>query len=155
MSSSVTDRLDALGIILPVPSRPAANYRPFVLHRGLLSIAGQLPLIDNSPVVTGRVPDQVALDAARDAARLCAINILAQCSAALGGDLDRIAATLRVCGYVQAAHPFDGHAQVVNGASDLICDVLGEAGRHARAAVGCASLPRNAPVEVEALFAVT
>lgn len=154
MGGRVEARLDELGITLPVPSLPAANYRPFVLHNDLLMIAGQLPLVDNKPVLTGCVPDEVSVDDAKAAARLCAINILAQCKAALEGDLDRIEQALRVCGYVQAPQGFDAHAMIINGASDLFGDVLGPAGQHARAAVGCASLPRNAPVEVEAMLAV-
>ena len=154
MSNTVDERLAALGITLPPAAAPAANYVPFVLEGGLLTISGQLPIENGAVAVTGRLGDTVLLEDGQRAARLCAINLLAQAKAALG-DLGRIRRCVRLGGFVASTPAFTDHHLVMNGASDLIAQALGEAGKHARAAVGTSSLPRNAAVEVEALFAVS
>jgi enamine deaminase RidA (YjgF/YER057c/UK114 family) len=153
MSHEIDTRLAAQGITLPVPASPAANYVPFVIDGGLLTISGQLPIENGAVAITGRLGDGVTLEEGQRAARLCAINILAQAQAALG-DLGRIRRCVRLGGFVASTPDFTDQHLVVNGASDLIVAILGDAGKHARAAVGVASLPRNGAVEVEALFAI-
>ncbi len=153
MSHGIDTRLALQGITLPTPAGPAANYVAFVLEGGLLTISGQLPMENGAIAVKGRLGADVSLEDGQRAARLCAVNILAQAQAALG-DLGRIKRCIRLGGFVASTPDFTDQHKVVNGASDLIADILGAAGRHARAAVGVASLPMDAAVEVEALFAV-
>ena len=154
MPNSIEERLKALGITLPPAAAPAANYVAFVLEGGLLTISGQLPMENGAVAVKGKLGDGVSLEEGQRAARLCAINILAQAQAALS-DLVRIRRCIRLGGFVASTPLFTDQHKVVNGASDLIADVLGQAGRHARAAVGVSSLPLDAAVEVEATFAVS
>jgi enamine deaminase RidA (YjgF/YER057c/UK114 family) len=153
MSQEIDARLRESGIVLPSPAAPAANYVAFVIAGGLLTISGQLPLEDGVLAVKGKLGQGVSLEEGQRAARLCAINILAQAQSALG-DLGRIGRCVRLGGFVASAPDFTDQHKVVNGASDLIAGILGEAGKHARAAVGVASLPLDAAVEIEALFAV-
>lgn len=154
MAGRIEARLKELGITLPEAPRPAANYVPFVVTGNLVFISGQLPMRDGALAFAGKVPDQVSLEDAQAAARLCGINILSQLRAACGGDLDRVVQGVKVGGFVNAVPGFQQSPLVVNGASDLIGAVLGEAGRHARFAVGAGSLPLGAAVEVEALFEI-
>ncbi|MEO0619028.1 MAG: RidA family protein [Pseudomonadota bacterium] len=153
MTDTIADRLAAHGITLPDAAAPAANYVPTVLHNGLLYISGQLPIIDGAVAFTGTLGDGVSIEDAQQAAKLCGINILAQAQTALG-DLERIDRLLRVGGFVAATPVFTEHPAVLNGASDLLADVLGARGAHTRVAVGVASLPFGASVEVDALIAV-
>ncbi|MCR5873174.1 MULTISPECIES: RidA family protein [unclassified Phenylobacterium] len=152
-SASFDDRLNALGIALPPAGAPVANYVPVVLHDGLATVSGQLPR-DGRGLVTGKVGEDLSAEAARAAARLCGLSVIAQLRAALGGRLDRVVRCVQLTGFVNAGPAFTDHPQVVNGASDLMVEVFGEAGRHARAAVGAGSLPLGAAVEVAAVFAV-
>lgn len=152
MSGRIEARLRDLAIVLPEPASPVANYVPARISGGQLLISGQLPVADGKPHYSGRLGAEVSVEDGNMAARLCALNVLAQARAALDGDLDRIAGCLRLCVYVAATPDFTSHPQVANGASDVMVEVLGDAGRHARAAVGTASLPLGVPVEVEALF---
>lgn len=152
--NTVDDRLRALGIELPEPPAPEANYLGFRLGAGLLFIAGQGPVRGSEVVHAGQVGRDLDLDAGRAAARLCAVNILAHAKAALGGDLERIRQTLKVQGLVCCGADFADHPKVIDGASDLLVAVLGEAGRHARFAVGAPSLPFDIAVEVDAVFEV-
>ena len=147
-------RLAALGITLPGAVAPAANYVPARRSGTLVYIAGQVPTANGKDQYVGKLGVDVSIEDGQKAARLCAINILAQLRAALGGSLDGVVACVRLGGFVNAAPDFRDHPLVINGASDLMVEVFGEAGRHARASVGCASLPRNVPVEVEAIFEV-
>jgi enamine deaminase RidA (YjgF/YER057c/UK114 family) len=153
MSHEIDARLKAEGVALPTPAAPAANYVPFVIANGFLTISGQLPMEAGVPAVKGKLGAGVSLEDGQRAARLCAVNILAQAQAALG-DLGRIRRCVRLGGFVASTPDFTEQHKVVNGASDLIAAILGEAGIHARAAVGVPSLPLDAAVEVEALFAV-
>lgn len=153
MTGEIDKRLQELGVTLPKPPAPAANYVPAVESRGMLYVSGQLPLGPEGLTVKGRLGDGVGLEEAQGAARLCAINILAQAHAALG-DLDRIARIVRLTGYVAATPEFSDHPKVVNGASDFMAEVFGDKGRHARAAVGVASLPLGAAVEVDAVIEI-
>jgi len=150
---AIAKRLEELGLILPEVAIPVANYVPAVMHGGLVHVSGQIPRRDGA-IVTGQVGRDLSIDDGYEAARLCALYVLAAVSAACGGDLDRVQRCLQVSGFVNAGPDFTDHPKVINGASDLIAAVLGEAGRHARAAVGCSSLPLGAAVEVGAVFAV-
>lgn len=147
------DRLKELGIDLPQLAAPVANYVPFTLSGGTLYISGQLPVKDGQ-IVKGLLGGDMDAEKGMEAARLCAINIIAQANAALGGDLDRVVRCLRLGGFVASTAAFFDHPKVINGASDLIVDVFGGAGKHARAAVGVAALPLGAAVEVDAIFEV-
>lgn len=148
-----SQRLRDLAIALPAAAKPVANYVPWVRTGNLLFISGQLPLQDGAVLHKGLLGQDVALDAGKDAARQAAINILAQVQAACG-TVDSVRRVVKITGFVACAPTFTDHPQVVNGASDLLAEVFGEAGRHARAAVGVASLPLNACVEVEAVIEV-
>ena len=150
--SAIEERLREQGLSLPPPARPAANYVPYTVSGKLLFVSGQLPMQGGGVAVTGQLGRDVGLDQGQAAARLCALNLLAQAKAACGGDLDRLARCLKLGGFVSCAPEFTDHPKVINGASDLIASVMGEAGQHARFAVGCPSLPLNAAVEVEAIF---
>ena len=152
MVKDVAAKLADLNIELPEAPRPAANYLPYVVSGHLVYVSGQLPMSKGAVAVTGRLGAEVDVVRGKEAARLCAINILSQVRAACGGDLDRVRHCLRIGGFVACTPEFADHPKVVNGASDLMVEVFGEAGRHARAAVGVASLPMNAAVEVEAVF---
>ena len=149
---SIEDKLRAAGIELPVAAAPAANYVPFVMHEGLLHIAGQIPFRDGQ-VVRGRLGETMDVEAGRATARLCGLGLIAQMKAALGS-LDRVERVVKLGVFVNSAADFTDQPQVANGASELMQDVFGEAGRHARAAVGVPALPRGAAVEVDAVFQV-
>lgn len=153
MSGTIEDRLTEMGINLPEAPAAAANYVPFVLMDKLLFISGQLPMRDGAPACQGKLGGDLGIEEGQQAARLCAINILAQAKAALG-DLERIEQCMRLNGFVNATPDFSEHPAVINGASDLIADALGERGRHTRIAVGCGSLPFGVAVEIDAIFAV-
>jgi len=154
MTQSIESRLSELGIELPAPSAPAANYVPYTVDRQRLYISGQLPIGSEGLAFKGKLGADITVEAGQHAARLCAINILAQANAALGS-LDRIERCLKLGGFVNAVPEFSDHPAVINGASDLMVAVFGDIGRHARFAIGCGSLPFNAAVEVDALFAIT
>ena len=150
--SAIEQRLAERGLALPEAPAPAANYVPFTISGKLMFISGQLPLQGGGVAVAGRLGDTVTLEQGQAAARLCALNLLAQAKAAAGGDLDRLARCLKLGGFVACTPAFTDQPKVINGASDLVAEVMGEAGRHARFAVGAASLPLNAAVEVEGIF---
>ncbi|WP_439815616.1 RidA family protein [Zavarzinia sp. CC-PAN008] len=154
MAGRIDERLRELGIELPVPAAPAANYVPYVLVEGQCHIAGQLPVSNGNLVFKGKVGSELTIEGGYRAARLCAINLLAQLRVACDGDLDRVARVVKLGGYVFCGDGFTEHPKVVNGASDLMADVFGDAGRHARIAVGCPSLPLGAAVEVDGLFEI-
>ena len=132
---------------------PAANYLPYVRHDGLLYVSGQLPLAAQGLAFRGRLGESVTLEEGRKAARLCAVNILAQAKAALDGDLERIRQIVRITCFVASSPHFSDQHLVANGASDFLAEALGERGRHARAAVGVAALPLDAAVEIDAIVA--
>jgi enamine deaminase RidA (YjgF/YER057c/UK114 family) len=151
--SEVEARLTAAGIVLPVPVAPVANYVPFVRSGALVHISGQVS-VDAAGGVKGTVGVEVDLDAARAAARLCGINLIAQMKAVCEGDLDRVVRVVKLGGFVQAGPDFFDIPKVVNGASDLMVLAFGDAGRHARSAVGVYRLPLNFAVEVDAVVEV-
>lgn len=152
--ADIEQTLADLGITLPTPMAPLANYVPFVQSGALVVVSGQLPALDGTVAVTGLVGQDVTVEQAQHAARLCFINVLAQLRAACGGDLGRVRRVVRLGGFVAAPSSFTQHAAVMNGASDLAVAVFGDAGRHARSTVGVPSLPANASVEVEGMFEV-
>lgn len=152
MPSRIEQRLKELGIELPEAAAPAASYVPFTVSGRTVRIAGQLPLAGGRLTLTGRLGAGPTLEAAQQAARLCAVNLLAQLKNACDGDLDRAGRCLRLGGFVASTPDFHDHHKVVNGASDLIVAAMGDAGRHARCAVGVAALPMDAAVEVDATF---
>ncbi|WP_207454599.1 RidA family protein [Desertivibrio insolitus] len=145
---SVTTRLAELGISIPEPVAPVASYIPAVVTGNLVFTSGQIPIRDGAVVATGLVGAEVSEADAAELARLCAINALAAVQGAIGS-LDRVTRIVKVVGFVASAPGFEGQPAVVNGASDLLGDVFGEAGQHARSAVGVAALPKGVPVEVE------
>ena len=154
MSASVESRLLDLGIELPVPSAPGGNYVPFARTGSLLFLTGQLSQWNGERRFVGKLGREFGLSEGQQAARLCALNLIAHVRAALDGDLDRVVRVLRVAGYVNSTPDFVSQSQVLNGASDLFVEVFGEAGRHTRMAVGVAALPYDVAVEVEATFEV-
>jgi enamine deaminase RidA (YjgF/YER057c/UK114 family) len=154
MSTRIEARLAALGIELPRPSTPGANYVPFVRAGGLVHLTGQLSQWNGERRYVGKLGREYGLAEGRAAARLCALNLLAHLEVAAGGDLDRVVQAVRLAGYVNATPEFVEHSQVMNGASDLLVEVFGEAGRHTRIAIGVSALPYDVAVEVEGVFEV-
>lgn len=152
MKMDVDARLASLGLTLPGAPAPAANYVPYVISNGLVFIAGQAPMLDGKYQSVGRVGAEVTLEAAQAAARLCGLNVLAQVKAAAGGDWSRVRRCVRVCGYVSSAPDFFEQPKVVDGASDLMVQALGDAGKHARSALGVYALRGNVPVVIDAIF---
>jgi enamine deaminase RidA (YjgF/YER057c/UK114 family) len=148
----IEQRLTELGIILPEAASPSFNYVPVTLHRGLAHVAGQLPKVDGEVRVQGKAGGAVSLETARSEARICILQGLACLKQALE-TLDRIERVLKVTGFVASAPGFNDQPKVLDAASDLLAEILGEAGRHARSAVGVAELPRNASVEIEMIVA--
>jgi enamine deaminase RidA (YjgF/YER057c/UK114 family) len=153
MTNSIANRLLELGIEIPVAAAPAANYLTFARVGNLVFTAGQLPLIDGKLMMTGVLGRDLDASDGQKAARQCAINILAQLQAAIG-NLENIVRVVKITSFVASTHDFTTQHLVTNGASDLLVAVLGDKGKHARSAVGVASLPLNAPVEIEAIVEV-
>jgi enamine deaminase RidA (YjgF/YER057c/UK114 family) len=151
--SAVAERLKSLGISLPQPVAPVANYVPFVRTGNQLYISGQVS-VDASGGVRGVIGEDVDLETAQKAARICGVNLLTQMNTALGGDLDRVVRVVKLGGFVQAGPQFFDIPKVVNGCSDVMVEVFGDAGRHARSAVGVYRLPMNFAVEVDAVVEV-
>lgn len=152
MPADVEARLARLGLALPDAPSPAANYVPFVIAKGLVFIAGQAPVRDGKYQSVGRVGAEVTVEAAQAAARLCGLNVLAQVKAAVNGDWSRVKRCVRICGYVNSAPDFFEQPKVLDGCSDLMVEALGDAGRHARSALGVIALRGNAPVVIDAIF---
>lgn len=153
MSSQIEARLNDLGISLPEAAAPAANYVPFVKTGNQLFISGQLPMADGKIQVSGKLGDGVSLEDGKTAAKLCAINLLAQAKAATG-DLNKVVRLVKIVGFVNSTGDFTDQPQVINGASDFLVEAMGDSGRHARSAVSAASLPFGAAVEIEAIFEI-
>ena len=152
--TDVAARLSALDITLPAPAAPVAAYVPTVEHGGLLHISGQLPFRDDGSWHQGRLGDDVDLAGGQEAAKRCAIMLIAQIGAALGGDFARVERIVKLGVFVNSTPAFTDQPQVANGASELMEAVFGDAGKHARSAVGVAVLPRGAAVEIDAIVAV-
>jgi enamine deaminase RidA (YjgF/YER057c/UK114 family) len=152
--SNIEAKLTSLGIVLPTPAAPVANYVGFVKSGNQVFISGQLPLENGALKFIGKVGAEISADDAKKAARLCAINILAQLKVACEGDLQRAVKCVKLGIFVNGEANFKDHPAVANGASDLMVEVLGDAGKHARAAVGAGSLPFGVAVEVDAIFEI-
>ena len=154
MTGRVDSRLKELSITLPKAVAPVANYVPYVVTGKLVFISGQVTLGPNGLEYVGQVGKDFSVEEGQAAARLCALKLIAQLREACGGNLDRVTRCLKVTGFVNAVPGFAQHPEVINGASDTIVQVFGDIGKHARAAVGTGSLPRNVAVEVEAVFEI-
>ena len=154
MSGKIEARLKELGIELPQPAAPVANYVPFTISGNLVVISGQICQWNGELRFVGKLGAAIGIVDGRAAARLCALNILSHLRVACGGDLDRVRRVMRLGGFVNCTPEFTDMPQVVNGASDLMVEVFGDLGRHARAAVGVSSLPGGVAVEVEAIFEI-
>jgi len=146
------ENLDSLGIELPAPMKPVATYVPFVITGNLLYVSGQVSATAEGRIL-GRLGENMELSAGQHAARICGINLIAQCKAAVG-DLSRIKRVVKLGGFVNAAPIFTDIPQVMNGCSDLMVEVFGEAGMHARSAVACPTLPLGVAVEVDGVFEI-
>ncbi len=151
--TAIEQRLSELGLKLPEAPQPVANYVPFLLSGDQLFISGQITKDETGRMLTGTLGAGVSIEDGQAAARHCALNLLAQAKAALG-NLERVVQVLRLTGFVASAPDFFDQPKVINGASDLLVAVLGDAGRHTRSAVGVASLPLNACVEIDAIFKI-
>ena len=154
MTLSAVDNLKRLGITIPDAPAPAANYVPYITVGNMVYVSGQLPLVNGKLSVTGHVGKDVTTKQAAEQARQCAINLLAQLNAACGGDLGRVKQVVKLGGFVACADSFTDQPEVINGASGLMVEVFGDAGRHARFAVGSNTLPRGTCVEVEGTFLI-
>lgn len=146
-------KLNEMGITLPDAPAPAANYVPYVQVGDILYVSGQISQ-DASGLIKGKLGDDVDVEAGAAAARACAVSLLAQVKAACGGDLDRLRRVVKLGGFVNSTPDFTQQPQVINGASDLMAEALGDAGKHARAAVSAASLPLGVAVEIEGVFQI-
>ena len=152
--SNILDKLESLGLALPDAPAPAANYAPFVRTGNLVYVSGQVSM-DAKGLVRGKLGENMSVEEGQKAAKLCALNLLAQLSAACEGDLERVGRIVKLTGFVNSTGDFTQHPQVVNGASDLFAELFGDRGKHARAAVGSSSLPLGVAVEVEGIFELT
>jgi enamine deaminase RidA (YjgF/YER057c/UK114 family) len=151
---TIAERLEELGITLPAPAAPVAAYVRAVEHDGVLHVSGQLPFREDGSLITGRLGESLDVAAGAEAARRCGIMLVAQIRAALGGDLERVERIVKLGAFVSSDPLFTDQPKVANGASELMVAVFGEAGRHARSAVGVTALPLGAAVEVDAIVAV-
>ena len=147
----IEDRLKELSIEIPTPPNPAGSYIPVVTTGNLAFVSGQIPMKDGKVIVEGKVPEKQSLDSAREAAKICIINGLAQLKSNLGS-LDKITKFVRISGFVNSSQDFTEQPKVINGASDIIASIFGDAGMHTRAAVSTNSLPLGVSVEVDAIF---
>jgi enamine deaminase RidA (YjgF/YER057c/UK114 family) len=152
--SKINEKLKELGIEIPNPNAPVANYVGFVKSGNQVFISGQLPIENGELKYVGAVPNKVSVDDAKKAAKICAINLIAQLKVACDGDLDRVKKCVKLGIFVNGEAEFGDQPVIANGASDLIVEIFGEKGKHARAAVGAGSLPKNTPVEIDAIFEI-
>jgi enamine deaminase RidA (YjgF/YER057c/UK114 family) len=146
-------RLAQLGLVLPPAATPSFAYVPVVVEGSLAFVSGQLPKVDGEVISRGRLGEAIGLEQGRESARICALQALA-CLAEALGSIDRVRRIVRLSGFVASTPDFHQHPVVIDAASDLMVQVFGEAGRHARSAIGVAALPRNAPVEIEVIAAI-
>jgi len=153
MTGRIEARLLELGVTLPTPPAPVASYVPFQVAGTLVYTSGQVS-VDATGGIKGKLGDAIEVEQGQAAARLCGLNLLAQVRAACGGDLDRVRRVIKLNGYVNVTPDFDPIPQVMNGCSDLMVSVFGDAGKHARSAVGMANLPLNYAVEVDGIFEI-
>ena len=154
MTNIIEDKLKQLNIKLDEASKPAGNYVPYVVSNNLVFISGQLPFIDGAITIKGKVDKDVSIDDGIKMAEVCAKALLSQLKAACNGDLDKVIKVVKLGGFVASSPDFTDHPKIINGASDLIVKIFEEKGKHSRFAVGVASLPLNAPVEIEGIFEI-
>jgi enamine deaminase RidA (YjgF/YER057c/UK114 family) len=150
----IDEKLKSLGITLPTPPKPAGSYIPVVTSGNLVFVSGQIPMQDGKVSYTGKVPTERTIEDAQNAAKICAVNILAQIKANLG-NLDRISKIVRVSGFVNSTGDFAEHPKIINAASDLFFEIFGEKAKHSRIAVGVSSLPLNSTVEIDMIAEFT
>ena len=155
MSGQITTRLIELGIKLPEASMPAGSYLPYIISGNLIFISGQITIWNGELRFVGKVGDDFSLKEGIEAARLCGLNLIAQASHAVGGDLDKISRVIKLGGFVNSSADFKEHPKIIDGASDLMVEVFGELGLHTRFAVGAANLPLGVAVEIDGVFEVT
>ncbi|MCG7521081.1 MULTISPECIES: RidA family protein [Ruegeria] len=149
---SIAAKLESLGVNLPDAPAPAANYVPFVRVGNIVYVSGQISKDDD--LITGKLGDDMEVEAGAAAAKVCAINLLAQVKAACGGDIEKLVRVIKLTGFVNSTADFTAQPQVINGASDFLVEALGDAGRHSRSAVSAAALPLGVAVEIEGIFEV-
>ncbi len=154
MAGTYETRLNEMGYTVPDAPAPAANYVPYVVIGDMVYVSGQIAK-GSDGVIVGKLGDDMDVAGGQNAARVCALNLIAQLKEACGGDLDRLQRVVKLGGFVNSTPDFTDHPAVVNGASDFIGEVFGDAGAHARAAVGCSSLPMGVAVEVEGIFQIS
>ena len=154
MSNKINQKLQELSIALPQPIAPVANYAPFIKSGNQIFISGQLPIENGEVKFVGKLGDNISIEEGQKAARLCAINILANLKIACDGNLDKVVKCIKLGIFVNAIADFTNHPIVANGASDLMVEVFGEQGKHSRFAMGAGSLPRGVAVEVDAIFEI-
>jgi len=154
MAGQTDARLEELGIRLPDAAAAAGNYVPYVVCGNMVYISGQIPLVDGTVKFVGKVGSDFSVPQAQEAAKTCALNILGQLKDACGGDLDRVVRVVKLGGFVNSTPEFSDQPKVINGASDLMVEVFGDRGRHARAAVSAAALPLGVAVEVDAVIEI-
>jgi enamine deaminase RidA (YjgF/YER057c/UK114 family) len=152
MNLNIQDKLKALNLTLPKAAAPAANYVPYVIAGNMLFVAGQIPFLNGEKMHMGRLGENLSIEQGVEAARACALNILAQADAAVKGDWSKVVRCVKLGGFVNCTPAFTDHPKVINGASDLIVAAMGDAGKHARFAVGAPSLPLGVAVEIDAVF---
>ncbi len=152
--ASVESRLEAIGLQLPAPAAPAANYVPFVVTGNQLFVAGQIPFFNGQRLHIARLGQEYTVEQGQEAAKICALNILAQAGAAVNGEWARIRRCVKLGGFVNSTPDFDQHPAVINGASEVMVAALGDAGKHARFAVGVSNLPFGVAVEIDAIFEI-
>ncbi len=155
MAGKIDQRLDEMGIVLPEPATPAANYVPFVISGPLVFIAGQIPFWNGEILHIGKVGAEISVEEAKQAARVCGLNLIAQLKSACSGDLDRVIQCVKIGVFVNCVDGFKQQPEIANGVSDLMVELFGEAGRHARFAVGTNALPRNCATESDAVFEIS
>lgn len=155
MSGKVDAKLSELGITVPEAAAPAANYVPYTISGNQVFVSGQVPFVDGVIQYQGKVGQDFTTEEAADCARVCALNIIAQVKAACEGDLDRVVRCVKLGGFVNCIDGFSEQPKVINGASDLMVEVFGDKGRHARFAVGTNALPLNVAVEIDAIFEIS
>lgn len=149
---SIQGRLEQMGVTLPSAPAPAANYVPYVRVDDTLYVSGQISIDESGELITGKLGDDMDVEAGAAAAKRCAMSLLAQVQAACGGDLDNLARVVKLTGFVNSTGDFTQQPQVINGASDFLVEALGDAGRHSRSAVSAAALPLGVAVEIEGIF---
>lgn len=154
MSDPINQRLNELKIDLPETPNPVANYLPYTITGNLVFISGQIPFVEGQLLYSGKIGEDISIEDGQKAARICGLNLLSQLNQACDQSLDRVSRVIKIGGFVNSTSIFKEHALVINGVSNLMVEIFQDRGKHARAAIGCSSLPLGASVEVEAIFEI-